>query len=100
MSTKKSDRLLETDIHQLATSRRFSEPANSTRMTLDAIPDEWLTLFEKSNTQQEWDTILKVTERARPSVFFAAREACTGRDSRSQRIAAHRQQCADFLDSL
>jgi hypothetical protein len=93
-------KLLEMDIHQLATTRRFSQSTNPTTMTLDSISDEWVTLFEKSNTQQEWDTILKVTERARPSVYFAAREACAGRDSRSQRIAESRQRAANFLDSL
>jgi hypothetical protein len=75
MSAKQSDRLLETD------TRRFSESANPTRMTLDSVPEEWLECFSRAKTQTDWDNILKVTERARPSVFFAAREACAGRDS-------------------
>jgi hypothetical protein len=94
-------KLLETDIHTLADTKRFSKPANPTRMTLDtAVPDEWLTCFARAKTQADWDNIIRCTERARPSVYFAAREACAGRDSRSQRIAAHRQRAADFLDSF
>jgi hypothetical protein len=95
-------KLREMDIHMLADTKRFSTPhesADFARMTLD-VPDEWLAIFAKSNTQQEWDTILKVTERLPPSIYFAAREACAGRDSRSKRMAAYRQQCADFLDSI
>lgn len=93
-------KLLETDIHTLADTKRFSKPANPTKMTLDSVPDEWISIFERAKTQQEWDTILKATERARPSIYFEARRQCAGRDSHSKRIAAHRQECADFLDSL
>lgn len=100
MNTKKSDQLLQADIHHLATTRRFSQPASSGRMTLDAVPDEWLECFSRAKSQADWDNILRLTERARPSVYFAAREACAGRDSRSQRINETRQRAADFLDSL
>lgn len=93
-------KLLEMDIHELASTRRFSHSATSGRMTLDSVPDEWTALFEKSKTQEEWDTILKVTERLRPSIYFEARRQCAGRDSHSKRMAAYRQQCADFLDSI
>jgi len=93
-------KLLQTDIHRLATTRRFSQPANSGRMTLDTVPDEWLTCFARAKTQADWDNIIRCTERARPSIYFAAREACAGRDSRSQRIAESRQRAADFLDSI
>jgi hypothetical protein len=73
-------KLLETDIHRLAHTQRFSQPASSAAMTLDVVPDEWMVLFEKAKTQQDWDNIIRCTERARPSIYFAAREFCAGRD--------------------
>jgi hypothetical protein len=93
-------KLLETDISHLVTTRRFSHPANPTTMTLDAVPEEWLETFSRAKTRTDWDNILKVTERARPSVYFEARRQCAGRDSRSQRLFESRQRAADFLDSL
>jgi hypothetical protein len=93
-------KLLEMDIHHLASTRRFSQPARSKPMTLDAVPDEWMECFSRAESQADWDNILRITERCSPSVYFAAREACRGRDSRSKRIAAYRQQCQDFLDSM
>jgi hypothetical protein len=93
-------KLLEMDIHRLAHTQRFSQPASSAAITLDAVPEEWLECFSRARTQSDWDNILKVTERARPSVFFAAREACAGRDSRSQQLTESRQRAADFLDSI
>jgi hypothetical protein len=93
-------KLLQTDIHHLATTRRFSESANPTTMTLDDVPDEWLECFSRARTQTDWDNILKVTERARPSAYFEARRQCAGRDSRSQRLSESRERAAAFLDSL
>ena len=94
------NKLLEMDIHHLADTRRFSQSTSSSRMTLDTVPDEWMATFERAKTQQDWDNILRCTERARPSIYFAAREFCAGRDSRSQRIAETRLRAADFLDSF
>jgi hypothetical protein len=93
-------KLLETDIHTLADTKRFSNSASFARMTLDTVPDEWLECFSRAKTQADWDNVLRCTERARPSVFFAAREACAGRDRRSQRLSESRQRAADFLDSI
>jgi hypothetical protein len=100
MSTKKSDRLLRTDVHTLADSTRFSKPADPTMMTLDSVPDAWMSCFARAKTQAEWDIIIKATERARPSIYFEARRQCAGRDSRSQRIEESRERAAAFLDSL
>jgi hypothetical protein len=94
------NKLLEMDIHHLADTRRFSQPTSASRMTLDTVPDEWLECFSRARTQTDWDSILKVTERARPSVYFEARRQCAGRDSRSQRLSESRERAAAFLDSL
>ena len=99
MISKKSDRLLETNVHTLASNRRFSQP--SARTTLDGeIDPEWTALFERSETEEQWNTIMRCAEHLPSATYLAAKAACRGRDSKSKRIAAHRQECADFLDSL
>jgi hypothetical protein len=100
MSTKKSDQLLRTDVHTLADTTRFSKPASPTRMTLDSVPQEWHATFERANSTEEWDRLLRYCQRMPNHIYFAAVEACQGRDSRSQRIAESRERAAAFLDSL
>jgi hypothetical protein len=40
-------KLLEMDIHRLAHTQRFSQPASSAAITLDAVPEEWLECFSR-----------------------------------------------------
>jgi hypothetical protein len=101
MRTKQSDRLLESDIHHLVTTTRFGKPANPTRMTLEEPSPDWLALFEKAgDSEEDWNCIMRVAQRLPSATYLAAKAACRGRDSKSKRIAAHRQECADFLDSF
>jgi len=69
-------------------------------MTLDAVSAEWLATFERTKTQADWDRLMRYCQRMPNHIYFAAVEACAGRDSRSQRLAESRQRAADFLDSL
>jgi hypothetical protein len=100
MSTKKSDRLLEADIHTLASTRRFSQP--SARMTLDRpISSEWLALFEKAgDSEEDWNAIIRIAQRFPASVYRAALEACNNRHSAGKRLLASRERATDFLDLL
>jgi hypothetical protein len=69
-------------------------------MTTLEVPQEWQATFERATSTEEWDRILKYCQRLPNNVYFAARKACAGRDSRSQKIAATRHRAADFLDSI
>jgi transcriptional regulator with XRE-family HTH domain len=93
-------KLLEMEIHHLADTRRFNQPTSSSRMTLDAVPAEWVAMFERTETQQDWDHLLRYCQRMPNHIYFAAVEACQGRDSRSKRLDESRQRAAAFLDSL
>jgi hypothetical protein len=56
-------KLLQTDIHHLADTRRFSQPTSASRMTLDGeIDPEWTALFERSETEEQWNTIMRCVE--------------------------------------
>ena len=92
-------KLLETDIHHLATTRRFSEPVGSGRMALE-VPQEWRATFERATSTEDWDRILRYCQRMPNYIYLAAVEACQGRDSRSKRLEETRERAAAFLNSL
>jgi hypothetical protein len=92
-------KLLETDIHTLSDTKRFSKPANPTRITLE-VPQEWRATFERATSTEEWDRLLRYCQRMPNHIYLAAVEACQGRDSRSKRLEESRQRAADFLDSV
>ena len=68
-------------------------------MTLD-IPDGWQTLFEKDNTPEEWDKILRVASRCSKATYAAALAACNGRDTQSLKTQAYREQCREEFDGF
>ena len=72
---RNSDQLLRTDIHTLAGTTRFSEPANPNRMTLE-VPQEWRATFERATSTEEWDRLLKYWQRMPNHIYLAAVEAC------------------------
>lgn len=80
--------------------KKFSTNRLTSQWSTLEVPQEWHATFERATSTEEWDRILRYCQRMPNHIYFAAVEACQGRDSRSQRKAEARERAASFLDSL
>jgi hypothetical protein len=69
-------------------------------MTTLEVPQEWHATFERATSTEEWDRLLRYCQRMPNHIYFAAIEACQGRDSRSKRLEESRERARDLLDSM
>jgi hypothetical protein len=70
-------------------------------MTLDQpIDPEWIALFERSQTEEQWNTIIKVAQRCSAAVYFEALKRCNNRHTAGKKLLASRERAQEFLDSM